>query len=146
VLACGREHAIRTVLGEDYSVAEDGFGGVTITVFSDRAHCSLVKAAALVGIGRKNFVQLGSTRGEIEKQLQSCGSGTGRGAIVSLSFGEVNTVRPTSPFIPEKVAEVEQGEFTANVEMIRSVCDKYNVWLHIDAGRFLPTPKLSSSD
>lgn len=73
-------------------MAENGFGGVEVVVFSDRAHCSLVKAAALIGIGRRGFVQLGETVDEIEKQLKSCGPGTGRAAVVSLSYGEVNTV------------------------------------------------------
>jgi glucokinase len=52
----------------------------------------LAKGAATIGIGRKNFVQLGDTEEEIEAQLKTCGPGTGRGAIVTLSYGEVNTV------------------------------------------------------
>jgi len=99
-LGCGREHAVRNILGKDHSVADDGFAGVKVIVFADRPHASLLKAAALIGIGRKNFVQLGSTALEIEDQLRTCGPGTGRGAIVSLSYGEVNTVSVIVVFYP----------------------------------------------
>lgn len=53
--ACGRDFAVRKALNDpSYSVAEDGFGGVTVKVLSDRPHASLVKAASIVGIGRSN--------------------------------------------------------------------------------------------
>ena len=120
-------------MGKEYSVADEGFGGVKVIVFSDRAHASLLKAAALVGIGRKNFVQLGHTALEIEAQLRTCGPGTGRGAIVSWSYGEVNTVCSNVVSLIE--TERSQGEFTKGIEDIRALCDKYHVWLHIDAGR-----------
>lgn len=79
-----------------YSPAEHGLLNlphrVSITILADRAHASLVKAAALVGLGRRSIIQLGSSMKEIEDQLHEYSNGRDRGVIVSLSFGEVNTV------------------------------------------------------
>jgi hypothetical protein len=58
--ACGRDFAVRKALGNPYySVGDDGFPpGVQIRVLTDRHHASIEKAAAVVGIGRKNIVEL----------------------------------------------------------------------------------------
>lgn len=49
-LAVGREKAIRTVKERqgkhDWSVAQDGFGGVDVRVFEAGAHLSITKAGA----------------------------------------------------------------------------------------------------
>ncbi|GJJ15358.1 hypothetical protein Clacol_009634 [Clathrus columnatus] len=138
-LALGRDYAVRTALGSpNHSVSEDGFGGVTVQVFCDRPHASLLKAAALVGIGRSNVIDLGkklshdggndNTFGmdlnELEERLKETTTTTLLGgvngnktaAVVAISFGEVNT-----------------GDFTPDIRGIRALCDKYSVWLHIDA-------------
>ncbi|KAF8490899.1 pyridoxal phosphate-dependent transferase [Gautieria morchelliformis] len=126
-LALGRDYAVRHALASStHSVSEDGFGGVTVKVYSDRPHASLLKAAATVGIGRANVIDLGKIigdsgtigieLGELEKYLKEAAPGSGTAAIVSLSFGEVST-----------------GDFTPNVHAIRALCNKYSVWLHIDA-------------
>ncbi|QRV92139.1 Pyridoxal-dependent decarboxylase conserved domain [Ceratobasidium sp. AG-Ba] len=128
-LACGRDFAVRTALSDpNYSVAEDGFGGITVQVLCDRPHASTVKAAGIVGIGRANVVDLGNDSGEMDvqkletrlKEIESertGNDGKGKsGVFVVLSHGEVNT-----------------GEFTSNVKAVRELCDRYNVWLHIDA-------------
>ncbi|KIJ45920.1 hypothetical protein M422DRAFT_29566 [Sphaerobolus stellatus SS14] len=141
-MAVARDYAIQQTLktnaNSPYSVSEYGFGGVVVKVYTDRPHSSLLKAAAITGIGRSNVIDLGKpikregddnadsgTFGidlaELEKYLKeaaesSATSGVRTAAIVVLSFGEVNT-----------------GDFTPNVREIRELCDKYNVWLHIDA-------------
>jgi hypothetical protein len=84
-------------------VAEDGFAGVTVKVYADRPHASLVKAAATVGIGRANVVDLAQPVGdgesvgialdELETHLKAAAPRSGTAAVVSLSFGEVSTVR-----------------------------------------------------
>jgi hypothetical protein len=103
-LACGRDHAVQTALGnQNHSVAEDGFGGVTVHVLCDRPHASTVKAAALVGIGRSNVFDLGAADGRgidvavLEKKLAEYASSFEKErkvAFVVLSYGEVNTVSP----------------------------------------------------
>lgn len=53
--ANGREFAVRHAMGDnEYSVAEDGFGGVIVKVLADQPHASMLKAASLTGIGRSN--------------------------------------------------------------------------------------------
>lgn len=103
-------------------MAEDGFGDVTVKVLADRPHASLVKAAAIVGIGRSNVSHRRSdrrmtgfmnnchsfllqvidvydptTKGinfqKLEELLASSTPENKIGFIVSPSFGEVNTVR-----------------------------------------------------
>lgn len=135
-LALARNHAVRTALNSpDHSVSEDGFAGVTVKVYTDRPHASLLKAAALVGIGRSNVIDIGKKLNPAEEQndiigidlneleehfkqslLPSSVNGIKTAAVVSVSFGEVNT-----------------GDFTPQIREIRALCDKYSVWLHIDA-------------
>ncbi|KAB5590679.1 hypothetical protein CTheo_5875 [Ceratobasidium theobromae] len=125
-MACGRDYAVRTATGnEEHSVAEDGFAGTTVQVLCDRPHASTIKAAALVGIGRSNVIDMGSPDGrgvnldQLESKLSKFATSfekERKTAFVVLSFGEVNT-----------------GEFSPNIAVVRELCDKYNVWLHIDA-------------
>ncbi|CAE6446321.1 unnamed protein product [Rhizoctonia solani] len=125
-MTCGRDYAVRTATGnQEHSVAEDGFAGITVQVLCDRPHVSTVKAAAIVGIGRSNVVDVGSPDGKgidlntLEARLSEYAASFERDrkvAFVVLSFGEVNT-----------------GEFSPNVVEVRRICDKYNIWLHIDA-------------
>ncbi|KAG8720320.1 hypothetical protein FRC09_009763 [Ceratobasidium sp. 395] len=101
-LACGRDFAVRTALSDPtYSVAEDGFGGVTVQVLSDRPHSSTLKAAGITGIGRANVIDLGKADGsgmdieKLEKHLleyeRRKQAGERKGIMVALSYGEVNT-------------------------------------------------------
>ncbi|CEL56909.1 hypothetical protein RSOLAG1IB_08187 [Rhizoctonia solani AG-1 IB] len=139
-MTCGRDYAVRIGTGnQEHSVAEDGFAGITVQVLCDRPHASIVKAAAIVGIGRSNVIDIGSPEGKgidldiLETRISEYAASFERDrkvAFVVLSFGEVNT-----------------GEFSPNVAEVRKICDKYNVWLHIDAafGAFARIiPELSS--
>ncbi|KAG8752064.1 hypothetical protein FRC14_007390 [Serendipita sp. 396] len=122
-LLCGRDHAIRKAIGDaEYSVADNGYpAGITIKVLTDRHHASIEKAAAIIGIGRKNVVSLVLAQSErfvdcLERQLEQYRTSPGKVAtIVTVSFGEVNT-----------------GDFT-DIRGVREVCDRYDAWLHIDA-------------
>lgn len=76
-----------------------------LKVLTDRHHASIEKAAAVVGIGRKNIVELPVTSDgtgmvefadlveeELLKYQQSQPSGMKYAVIVVVSFAEVNTV------------------------------------------------------
>jgi glutamate/tyrosine decarboxylase-like PLP-dependent enzyme len=127
-LSIGREHTISRVQRArgafDWSVSDNGFGGVEIEVFCAGAHSSVAKSASLVGIGRRNVFDIATTQddqpcafdlGVLEERLKA--NVGKKGSIVVSSFGEVNT-----------------GGFTPDTEIIRALCDKYDAWLHIDAG------------
>lgn len=134
-LILGREATIATVQRlrgvaspsglPEWSVGEDGFGGVEVEVFHSGAHASIAKAASLAGLGRRNVVDLT----DLDDESQPCAFDLAklesrlevnvgkRGSIVVTSFGEVNT-----------------GAFTPKTERIRELCDQYGAWLHCDAG------------
>ncbi|GAA5887139.1 hypothetical protein JCM6882_009461 [Rhodosporidiobolus microsporus] len=133
-LSLGRDWVVARIKREqggaecaEWSVPEDGFGGVDVDVFVADAHASVRKAAAMAGIGRRNVVALGDEKLEREGQLVCfdlvkleerlrVNKEKGRGSIVATSFGEVNT-----------------GAINSDTPAIRSLCDKYDAWLHIDA-------------
>ena len=105
-LALGRNYAVSSVKARqgvnDWSVPEDGFGGIEVEVFVVDAHASIRKAAALAGIGRRNVHEVGSKTLEdeehwccfdlesLEERLKA-NYEQGRGSIVATSFGEVNS-------------------------------------------------------
>lgn len=106
-LALGRDWTVariqRTRRGHtDWSVPEDGLGGVEVDVLVADAHASVKKAAAIVGIGRRSVIDLGDQEKEergylgcfdlerLEEQLKR-NDELGRASIVAVSFGEVNT-------------------------------------------------------
>ncbi|GAA5992571.1 hypothetical protein JCM10908_002667 [Rhodotorula pacifica] len=138
-LALGRDWTVsrlqRTRHGrEGWSVPEDGLGGVEVDVFVSDAHASIKKAAAVVGIGRRNVIDLGDREKE-EKGYLGCfdlekleerlkrNEGEGRASIVAVSFGEVNT-----------------GAIASDTPSVRALCTTYQAHLHIDAafGAFAP--------
>lgn len=130
-LSLAREHTISRVqahLGRPgWSVGESGFGGIEIDVFCAGAHASVAKAASLVGIGRRNVVEVleGICAFDLEDLERRLRENVGkRGSVVVSSFGEVNT-----------------GAFTSRTREVRELCDRYDAWLHIDAGTsFLSLP------
>ncbi|BGO96281.1 hypothetical protein NBRC10512_000385 [Rhodotorula toruloides] len=125
-LALGRDFSIASIKAAQghsgWSVSEDGMGGVEVDVFVVDAHASVRKAAALVGLGRKSVVECGR-EGELglfdsemlEERLRRNWE-EGRGSIVSVSFGEVNT-----------------GYISPQTPQLRTLCDMYHSWLHLDA-------------
>lgn len=106
-LALGRQSVISSIKGDpNYSVSENGFGGIEIEILSVGAHASIRKAAALVGIGRGNVHELGSDDEgegivafdlkELAMRLKEAKERK-RGVIVCPAYGEVNTVG--SPYL-----------------------------------------------
>ncbi|PWY82456.1 tyrosine decarboxylase [Aspergillus eucalypticola CBS 122712] len=131
-LACGREFVLRAAAkksGIDMeSVGEYGLFEVIqatgisgIQILSTMPHSSLVKAAGILGIGRANvksicrdnhYLQIDFERLEAELKAN-------KASIVAVSCGEVNT----GHFATSSLAEMKS---------LRSLCDKYGAWLHVD--------------
>lgn len=93
-MAVGRQWLGKELLGVDYS--EDGYDG-RVVVITNMAHATVWKAASILGIGRKQVIELpslGSSPGgdELEQEIIHQRN-QGKAAMVFLSFGEVNTVR-----------------------------------------------------
>ncbi|KAK4330870.1 Pyridoxal phosphate-dependent transferase [Rhodotorula toruloides] len=125
-LALGRDFSIASIKSAQghpgWSVSEDGMGGVEVDVFVVDAHASVRKAAALTGLGRKSVVECGREGesglfdlGVLEERLRRNWE-VGRGSIVSVSFGEVNT-----------------GYISPQTPSLRTLCNTYHTWLHLDA-------------
>ncbi|KAM0787284.1 hypothetical protein ACM66B_006517 [Microbotryomycetes sp. NB124-2] len=128
-LAMGRDAVINRIQTlrrghSSWSVPEDGFGGVDVQVVVAGAHASVKKAAAIVGIGRNNVVDLTDHESELpcdfdldklEEALKR-NYEQGRGSIVVMSAGEVNG-----------------GGWTSDADKIATLCKRYEAWFHIDA-------------
>ncbi|CAM0142915.1 hypothetical protein VKS41_002510 [Umbelopsis sp. WA50703] len=104
-------------------IAEDGFCGKTIKLIGGSVHSSVIKAAAMVGIGRRNCIDVSlDDEGhqwdleQLEKILSEQQLKDNEASIVVVGYGEINT-----------------GCFAADVLKIRELCTKYDAWLHIDA-------------
>ncbi|KAG0357215.1 pyridoxal phosphate-dependent transferase [Gamsiella multidivaricata] len=107
--------------GTDY--AQDGYDGQVVVV-TNMAHASVWKAASILGIGRKQVVEVpemgmgDSEEDEREEALESKVKELkerGKSVLVFLAFGEVNT-----------------GIFPKNTRRIAEICRKYNAYFHID--------------
>ncbi|KAJ3126094.1 DNA replication licensing factor mcm8 [Nowakowskiella sp. JEL0407] len=113
-LAAGRQILGENLFGKDVSL--DGCESVSLSILSDLPHSSILKAASILGIGRKNVVEIrGLNEILVEEYLAKCKK-EGRGVIVVLGFGEVNT-----------------GSFPSNSSRIAELCKQYDAHLHIDA-------------
>ncbi|GLA16382.1 hypothetical protein AnigIFM62618_002958 [Aspergillus niger] len=148
-LACGREFVLRAAAKKRgisiESVGEYGLFEVIqatglsgIQILSTMPHSSLAKAAGILGIGRANvknicrddhYLRVDLVR--LEAELK-----TNKASIVAVSCGEVNT----GHFATSSLAEMES---------LRSLCDKYGAWLHVDGafgifGRILKDAEFSA--
>ena len=136
-LACGREYVvnerIKSRLGpnSEESVGSLGLlkacrlaGVEEINILTTMAHSSLSKASSILGLGRDGVHDVGTSNGyvtfdlqKLEHQLQSVHHNSA--SFVVVSCGEVNT----GFFATHSLAEVQA---------LRSLCDKYGAWLHVD--------------
>lgn len=103
-------------------------------------HFSIVKACSLVGLGRKIVSIPASPENELAfdldalKQQLEKDKKEGRGSIVVVGLGEVNT-----------------GGFPGNLSAVAELCKAYRGWLHVDAGMsslfscLYPARKLTSA-
>lgn len=103
-------------------MAEDGFPpGGGVEVLGVKVHASIVKAAAIVGIGRKNCIDLDDgylkfDLVKLEARLKA-NVEAGKGSIIVVGAGEVNT-----------------GNLSTQMKELRALADKYpGSWIHIDA-------------
>ncbi|KEF63492.1 uncharacterized protein A1O9_01470 [Exophiala aquamarina CBS 119918] len=137
-LALGREYVIRRALeikgtagaGTDsFSVGECGMaelmalaGVRRLQVLSTLPHSSVVKAAGVLGIGRRNVISL--ARGDDPLQidldkLETEATREGVLNILAISAGEVNTGR----FATSSLEEMSK---------LRNLCSEHGIWIHVD--------------
>lgn len=116
---------------ENGSVAELGLlaacleAGITdIQVLTTMPHSSLMKAASIVGLGRSCVHSVGVSSEDLAFDLVKLENDLRRPAIASI--------------VVISCAEVNTGLFATrtyeDVLALRSLCDQYGAWLHVDAG------------
>ncbi|KAG0276330.1 hypothetical protein BGZ96_003367 [Linnemannia gamsii] len=102
----------------DYS--QEGYDGQVVVV-TNMAHATVWKAASILGIGRKQVVEVPKMGMDIEgnetdfENVVKEQKRAGKSVLVFLSFGEVNT-----------------GIFPRNTYRIADICENNNAYLHID--------------
>ena len=95
-------------------------------LLANMPHSSIAKAASIVGFGGSCLKDVSGAghplRFDLEKLEQQL-SRPNRASIVVITCGEINT-----------------GDYSTNstgdMRTIRSLCDKYGAWLHVDGGKF----------
>lgn len=133
-LACGREYVVAEAARKadvDFkgSVAEYGIfdamnaaGIDRVQIVGTAPHSSLLKAAAIVGLGRASFIDVGRSKGS---------------HLFDMNALESAVSKPrTASIIAVACAEVNAGQFsTTGPEMvaIREIANKYGAWIHADA-------------
>lgn len=135
-LACGREALLREKLVlagysfGDASIAEMGVLEACLQsrvmgmqVLSAMPHSSVLKAAAVVGIGRAMVKDIGLIESPWEFDMfrleEALEDGAQRGivSIIVAGYGEVNT-----------------GRFVSNLREVRALVSRYgSAWIHVDA-------------
>ncbi len=144
-LACGREYVVNQAVkhrrmeegiyasdGPIETVGEHGLLSAcraayveNIQVLTTMPHSSLKKAASIIGLGRSSVHDVSKSSNFLAFDLDKTEAMLRRSNTVSIlviSCGEVNT-----------------GFFATNsleeVQALRSLCDRYGAWLHVDAGK-----------
>lgn len=118
-------------IDENKSVGEIGLlaacreAGITdIQVLTTMPHSSLKKAASVVGLGRSCLHSVGISSEDLAFDFVKLENDLRRPAIASI--------------VVISCAEVNTGLFATrsyeNVLALRSLCDQYGAWLHVDAG------------
>ncbi|KAF3936834.1 hypothetical protein ABW19_dt0204655 [Dactylella cylindrospora] len=142
-LACGREWLLSrddpscsvAKLGYLQSALKSGVhNGVKIIVA--RPHSSIAKAAAILGLGSENLINLPASDEEPwNMDLE--------GLERLLSHQKEEKVRY---LVVGQLGEVNTGRFMNNIPLLRELCTKYGAWLHIDAAFGLPARCVSVYD
>ena len=91
-------------------------------VLTTRPHSSLLKAASIIGLGRANVIDVGQAEDPLKfdfEKLVDKAQAYQTASILVVSCGEVNTGR----FATDGFDEMQQ---------LRHICDKYNIWMHVD--------------
>lgn len=121
-LLCGRQWIMSKKWGINFS--DDGYIlNKNIKVIHVKSHFSIIKAASIIGIGKKNCLEISNSSNllefdlkELELILKTYKNNDNTGVIIVIGFGEVNT-----------------GHFSNQISYIRKLCDEYDAWLHVDA-------------
>ncbi|KAL9601845.1 MAG: hypothetical protein Q9179_002736 [Wetmoreana sp. 5 TL-2023] len=138
-LACGREYVVNEALqkrkkqGTNHALVTVGEIGLlaacraaditSIQILTTLPHSSLKKAASIVGLGRACFHRVSEAEHGLEFDLKSLEDRLNQpntASIIVISCAEVNT---------GKFATHSYGDVNA----LRSLCDQYGAWLHVDA-------------
>lgn len=147
-LACGRDWVVREAAARrgrlpgagggdvDASVARDGLAealrrvGVRgVRVIAADPHSSLRKAASIVGLGHDAVVEAGQAS-SVPALMDN--------ARVSQLLADRNFLN----IVVVSAGEINTGFFGTNPESfeeVRQLCNQYGAWLHVDAGRCLPS-------
>ncbi|CCG85014.1 protein of unknown function [Taphrina deformans PYCC 5710] len=120
-LACGRNFALQQ-LGVD--VGEEGFSGKKVPVFCAGAHASIKKAASIIGIGRSNCIDVSDASDKYGVAFDTPQLGLLLRQNKELEIGSI---------VVAAIGEVNTGLSTPNIALLRTLCDTYGAWLHIDA-------------
>ncbi|KAL8782745.1 MAG: hypothetical protein Q9213_005123 [Squamulea squamosa] len=151
-LACGREfvvnNAIRSNSRESTSpktetVGEDGLlaacraADITdIQVLTTMPHSSLKKASSVLGLGRSCVHTVSRSEDDIEFDLKVLENRLKRPHTVSI--------------VVISCADVNTGMFATHgyddVAALRSLCDKYGAWIHVDAGMLISASSIVRPD
>jgi glutamate/tyrosine decarboxylase-like PLP-dependent enzyme len=148
-LALGREYVIRRALEKQgiadaasLSVGESGLaelmalaGARKLQVLSTLPHSSVVKAAGVLGIGRKNVISLATADDPLQidfEKLETEVKKEGVLNILAISSGEVNTGRFATNSLEQMVK-------------LRQICSEHGIWIHVD-GAFGLFGRLFSSE
>ncbi|MCJ1465227.1 hypothetical protein MMC07_003843 [Pseudocyphellaria aurata] len=150
-LACGREYIINQAIRRGGKKSRDeqfetvGGQGLlsacraadidNVQILTTLPHSSLKKASSIIGFGRTSVHDVGKANDFLAFDLERTETmlkRTNTASIVVISCGEVNTgLFATRSF--------------RDVAVLRSLCDKYNAWMHVDAAFGLFARLLDSS-
>ncbi len=139
-LACGREYVInqriRSRQGESPPDTVGSLGllracsiaGVEdVHIYTTMAHSSLCKASSILGLGRSRVQHVGRSSSDIAFDLRELER--------NLEINHLNSVS----IVVVSCAEVNTGLFATDgyeqLQVLRTLCDKYGAWLHVDGGK-----------
>lgn len=143
--------------GHDWDPAEDGLSGIDVPpvrVFVSQAHASVQKSAAILGIGRRNVIDLGrpyektqtSTKlahsinqSSLDEEDEEQFEALLRAETLDFDLAKLEEAlkecndRAEAAIVVVGMGEVVTGALTDQTLAIRLMCDKYGAWLHMDA-------------
>lgn len=127
-LACGRDAALQ-LPHTNCDISEIGIldacrlGNIKqIQVLTTMPHSSVLKAASIIGLGRAHVLNISQAEDPLKfdfEKLVAEARANRTASILVVSCGEVSTGR----FATEGFGEMQQ---------LRHICDKYNIWMHVD--------------
>lgn len=135
---------------DEWDPAENGLSGPDvppIKVFVCQPHASIQKSAAILGIGRKNVIDLGRKM-EMPPDLEDDSIGEeereqiealARAETLDFDFALLESAlrecqaNAEGAIVVMGMGEVVTGALTDQTLAIRLMCDKYGAWLHMDA-------------